>query len=212
MTGQCSLHPLQGYYKWHARIYDATRWSFLFGRDRLVRLAAEILGEKRTRERLRIVEVGCGTGRNLAGLARTFPAATLIGIDLCEPMLRRAEWAVAAIAPRTRLVCAAYGPQSLEAGSADLIVFSYALSMFNPGFDTALDAARRHLAPGGLVAVADFRWSRAAWFRSWMGVNHVRLDDHLLLALAERFGAVHEETTAAYGGLWDYFCYLGQAR
>jgi S-adenosylmethionine-diacylgycerolhomoserine-N-methlytransferase len=206
---ETTAHPLLGYYKWHARIYDATRWSFLFGRDRLVRLAAEALPDRAGGSD--IVEVGCGTGRNLAVLARTFPTARLTGIDLCQPMLRRASRAVSGERSRIGLVCASYGRDSLPGASADLIVFSYALSMFNPGFDTALDAARVHLRPGGLLAVADFRSSPVGWFRAWMGVNHVRMDDHLPPALAARFRMVHQETRAAYAGLWRYFCWLGRA-
>lgn len=201
-------HPLERYYRWHARIYDATRWSFLFGRDRLVRLAAEHLAAGP----LRIAEIGCGTGHNLAALARTFPKAGLTGLDLCEPMLRRARRTLARAAPHASLVCAAYDPDSLPPAATDLLVFSYALTMFNPGWDAALDAGARHLAPGGLVAVADFHQTPAPWFRAWMGVNHVRLDGHLLPALQARFETVRLETRPAYGGLWQYFCYLGRVR
>lgn len=204
-------HPLLGYYALHAPIYDATRWSFLFGRDRLVALAARNLPQAAGSGRPRIVEVGCGTGRNLRALARTFPSADILGIDLSPSMLGRAGRAVAGAGARVRLACAAYAPDTLPAASADLIVFSYVLSMVNPGFEAALDAARAHLAPGGLVAVADFCASRFDWFRSWMGVNHVRLDGHLPPALAGRFATVHMETRPAYGGLWDYFCCLGRA-
>uniref|UniRef100_I2Q5J6 Methylase involved in ubiquinone/menaquinone biosynthesis n=1 Tax=Desulfovibrio sp. U5L TaxID=596152 RepID=I2Q5J6_9BACT len=209
MTAAPTPHPLERYYRLHARIYDATRWSFLFGRDRLLSQAASALQAAPARTSLRIAEIGCGTGRNLAALARLLPEAALTGIDLCQPMLRRAT---AKASPRTRLVCAAYGPDSLPPAAADCIVFSYALTMFNPGWAAALEAAARHLAPGGLLAVADFHTTRAGWFRSWMGVNHVRLDGHLLPALAARFDTVRQEVRPAYGGLWQYFCYLGRVR
>ncbi|WP_029458768.1 class I SAM-dependent methyltransferase [Solidesulfovibrio alcoholivorans] len=209
MDNACAANPLHGYYKWHARIYDATRWSFLFGRDRLLRLAAEALGPRR-RTHMTLLEVGCGTGRNLARLARLFPAASLTGIDLCRPMIARAARATTPHTPRCRLLCEAYGPESLPPASADCIVFSYSLSMFNPGFDAALDAARSHLAPGGIVAVADFRRSAHPWFAAWMGVNHVRMDDHLLPALQARFDVVNLESRKAYGGLWEYFVCLGR--
>ncbi|EFL51072.1 Methyltransferase type 11 [Solidesulfovibrio fructosivorans JJ]] len=207
----CANEALLGYYKWHARIYDATRWCFLFGRDRIVRLAAAALGPRRAAP-LRILEVGCGTGRNLSRLLTAFPAARVTGIDLCPSMLDRARRATAGHAARVRLLCAPYAPESFDPASADLILFSYSLTMFNPGFDAALDAARNHLAPNGILAVADFRRTRFPWFERWMGVNHVRMDDHLLPALGSRFAVLRRDTRAAYGGGWDYFCYLGQAR
>lgn len=206
----CRAHPIERYYKWHARIYDATRWTFLFGRDKLVRLAAGAVAGEAGGKGLHVVEVGCGTGRNLAALAKALPAAKLTGIDMCRPMLCRAARSVAGEASRVTLSCAPYGRDSLPEASVDLVVFSYALSMFNPGYEAALDAARYHLRPGGMVAVVDFNASPAPWFRTWMGVNHVRLDGHLPPALAERFAIVQQTRRAVYGGLWDYFCCLGQ--
>ena len=50
---------IQGYYALHSRIYDATRWTFLFGRESILRRSAKIAAPER------ILEVGCGTGRNL---------------------------------------------------------------------------------------------------------------------------------------------------
>jgi SAM-dependent methyltransferase len=39
------------------------------------------------RKHLRIVDVGCGTGENTLGLARLFPSADIIGIDINRPSL-----------------------------------------------------------------------------------------------------------------------------
>ena len=58
---------LTRYYRWHAPLYDATRWSFLFGRAALIR------GIALHRRPRRILEVGCGTGANLLRLSRWFP-------------------------------------------------------------------------------------------------------------------------------------------
>ena len=201
---------LEGYYRLHARIYDATRWSFLFGRNQLIRLAAEALAQAGRGHGAQVAEVGCGTGRNLRRLARELPTAHLTGIDLCPPMLGRAARAVSDTADRVELICGAYGPPTLARDSHDLIVFSYALSMFNPGFEAALDAARLHLRPGGLVAVADFCDSPLPWFRSWMGVNHVRLDGQLLPQLTRRFAVARQDIRPAYGGVWRRFSFLGR--
>ena len=55
------------YYRIHARIYDLTRWTFLRGRENLIRLAAAHCKPQH------ILEVGCGTGKNLLHLGRLFP-------------------------------------------------------------------------------------------------------------------------------------------
>ena len=127
-------------------------------------------------------------------------------------MLCRARRAVGQQAARVRLCQAAYDPSCLPGTSVDCLVFSYALSMFNPGYEAALDAARFHLRPGGLVAVVDFHETPHSWFRAWMGANHVRMDAQLAPALGDRFTLVHACVRPAYGGLWRYGYWLGRMR
>jgi S-adenosylmethionine-diacylgycerolhomoserine-N-methlytransferase len=92
----------------------------------------------------------------------------------------------------------------------DGIVFSYALTMFNPGWELAIDAAARDLSDEGLIAVVDFHDTPCAWFGRWMGINHVRMEGHLLPRLRERFEPVYEEERRAFGGLWRYFLFIGR--
>ena len=89
MSDRTGVVNLDGYYRWHAHFYDATRWAFLFGRSALLRLCAE---EHRPR---RILEIGCGTGKNLAELARVFPQAEIVGLDLSAEMLGKARKKIA---------------------------------------------------------------------------------------------------------------------
>ena len=56
---------MRAYYRFHAGIYDATRWSFLFGRKTLLYNLPV-----RTDIPQSLLEVGCGTGHNLRLLAR----------------------------------------------------------------------------------------------------------------------------------------------
>lgn len=195
--------PVEGYYRWQSVIYDATRWSFLFGRsvviDRVARLA----------EPKRILEVGCGTGRNLAELARRFPQAQLMGLDVSADMLAITEKKIAGERARVELVKRRYD-QPLRAGSFDLVLCSYALSMFNPGWEEAVACAVADLAPGGLFALVDFHDSRFPWFRQWMGVNHVRMEGHLLPGLEDRFETLIAERHSAYGGIWEWVVYVGR--
>lgn len=198
------LHPLERYYRFHSRIYDATRWSFLFGRDRLVKLIAKY------RQPSRILDVGCGTGKNLLRLCQVFPEAHLTGLDLSDAMLAQAKKKLAGHRPAVQLVHRAYDQPLLPEPPFDLLVFSYALSMFNPGWDQAIAAAYQELVPGGTIAVVDFHNSSLSLFKQWMALNHVRLEGHLLPELESRFTTIHKEIRPAYGGIWYYMLFIGK--
>lgn len=197
---------LARYYRWHAGLYDLTRWAFLFGRRRLVETLASGIAAP-----ARILEIGCGTGKNLAALAAAFPEARLVGIDLSSDMLDRARARLAPFGERVGLLHRSYdGPVSGgEGGAFDLVVFSYSLSMINPGHEQVLAHCREDLRAGGAVAVVDFHETRWSWFRRWMGVNHVRMEGQILDQLRLTFEAQVCRLECAYGGLWRYLLYVG---
>jgi len=95
--------PIEGYHRLHAGIYDATRWSFSFGREAVLERVAEVAPAPK-----RILEVGCGTGRNLVSLARRFPRAQITGVDLSDSMLAVARRKTAAYGARVSLRQRAY--------------------------------------------------------------------------------------------------------
>ncbi len=198
---------LRRYYRFHSRIYDATRWCFLFGRRRLVDAVARLAGPAPRR----VLEVGCGTGRNLAALARRLPEAELTGLDLSDEMLDVARRKLAGFDERVRLVRRAYD-RPLDPGAFDVVVFSYCLTMINPGWEAAVDAAAGDLAPDGRIAVADFHATPLGLFRRWMKINHVRMDAHLLPRLQARFTPERTETPRAYAGLWRWLLFVGRKR
>ena len=195
---------IERYYRVHAGIYDLTRWTFLLGREALLRQVAASVSPAR------ILEVGCGTGKNLVQLGRQFPQARLWGLDLSGDMLAVAKKKLQGLSPRLTLIQAAYDHPVEEKPFFDLVVFSYALSMFNPGWEQALTAASRDLAPGGAIAVVDFHDSGFPLFKRWMGLNHVRLDGHLLPGLKSRFPTHDATIRPAYGGVWSYFRFIGR--
>jgi S-adenosylmethionine-diacylgycerolhomoserine-N-methlytransferase len=193
------LSGVGAYYRWHAHIYDGTRWAFLFGRRELIEAAAGMGAPPRS-----ILEVGCGTGGNLVRLARRFPQAEIAGLDLSSSMLAKARPKLASFGSRVKLLHGAYpGPPT---GTYDLIVLSYCLSMINPGHAEVLDRCVSDLNEYGRLAIVDFHDTPFAPFRHWMGWNHVRMDGHLLHSLATReLDLSQVSIRRGYGGLWQWF-------
>ncbi len=205
--GKKERAALERYYQFHSRIYDSTRWSFLFGRTAILdRVDAAGTAPDR------ILEVGCGTGKNMVNLLRQFPNAHVSGVDLSATMLEMAGPKLVPFGARAQLLHRAYDAPLRPPGGYDLILFSYALTMFNPGFQTAIEAAHADLAPGGLIAVVDFHDTRNAWFERWMGVNHVRMNGQLQPLLRSLFEIRTDETIQAYGGVWRYMMFVGRKR
>ncbi len=161
-------------YRLQRHIYDPTRRFYLLGRDATLAAMALPPGA-------RVLEVGCGTGRNLIRLARLYPQAELVGIDASAAMLRTAarKTAAAGLGRRVRLVHG-LADEYADADGFDAVLFSYVLSMI-PAWEPALERGLANLRPGGAVHVVDF-WDQAAlpaWFgallRRWLalfGVFH----------------------------------------
>lgn len=200
------LSPIEKYYRLHARIYDSTRWSFLFGRTAILADVAAIA------KPVRILEVGCGTGKNLLSLGKKFPNAAITGLDLSAPMLVVARRKTAVFGSRVALLHQAYDAPLGDLTGYDLVLFSYALTMFNPGYEAAIQAAAADLAPGGLIAVVDFHASPFPMFERWMGVNHVRMNGQLRPLLQAQFEPKLDRLDFAYGGVWQYLTFIGQKK
>lgn len=197
---------MRNYYKWHAAVYDATRWSFLFGRKALLRQLPIAVNIQQT-----LLEVGCGTGHNLRFLAKRHPNLQLIGLDVSAEMLARSSKATAQYSRQVQLFEQAYGAAPLKNTQApDIVLFSYALTMFNPGWEAAIEQAWTDLKQGGRIAVVDFHNTPSRAFRWWMDQNHVRMDGHLLPFLQSKFRTELLEIRIAWLGLWKYFIYIGQ--
>ncbi|MEO1078576.1 MAG: methyltransferase domain-containing protein [Pseudomonadota bacterium] len=196
------------YYRFHARIYDLTRWTFLFGRRALVAHIAE-------RQPRRVLEIGCGTGKNLIELKKRIPDAQCVGVDASADMLRIARGKAGAL--NIRWIEGMYPSSEVDAalesmGKPDVILFSYALSMFNPGYDTCLETAHRAIAPDGVVCVVDFHNSPFAWFRRWMAMNHVRMESQLLEAMLQLGELSHYREKRGLLGIWRYNMMMGAPR
>lgn len=197
---------MQNYYKLQSKIYDATRWSFLFGRRRIIKQLP--LAKDRS---VKILEVGCGTGYNLVQMAKAFPNAQLIGLDVSPDMTSLSQKNTTAYSDRVNIIQAPYSSDhQLFEGSVDLILFSYSLTMINPQWSELLLQAKKDLRTGGIIAVTDFHDSKNAWFKKHMSNHHVRMDSHLTPLLEEEFEPLIKEIKPAYGGIWHYLIFIGK--
>lgn len=136
-------------YRGQRHIYDFTRKYYLFGRDTLIEGLAAAPG-------MRVLEVACGTGRNLAKIGRAWPGVRLFGLDISSEMLKSARAALGSEARLGEGDACAFDPQALLGEPAfERIVLSYSLSMI-PDWQGALDHAAGLLAPEGELHVVDF--------------------------------------------------------
>lgn len=176
-------------YRWQVGIYDLTRKYYLLGRDRLIESLAPPSGGA-------VLEVGCGTGRNLILAAHRFPEARFYGFDVSPVMLAEARRAVAraGLADRIRLAqadAAAFDPLTVFAREGfDRVFCSYTLSMIPP-WERALARAMDAVSPGGSLHIVDFggqehlpRLFRAG-LRAWLNQFHVTPRDLLEENLVE---------------------------
>jgi S-adenosylmethionine-diacylgycerolhomoserine-N-methlytransferase len=164
-------------YGWQAGVYDVTRRYYMLGRDQLIANLSPPEGAH-------VLEIGCGTGRNLVKAARRWPQAQFHGIDVSQVMLAKARQAIHKSGLQPRILLAEADATCLDSQalfnvrSYERIYFSYTLSMV-PEWGRALVHAADMLAPGGVLFVTDFgdqsgfpRWFRVA-LRKWLAMFHV---------------------------------------
>jgi S-adenosylmethionine-diacylgycerolhomoserine-N-methlytransferase len=141
-------------YRRQRHIYDPSRKFYLLGRDEAIARLRPAPGDK-------VLEIACGTGRNLVKLAKARPEARLFGLDVSREMLATASASIARsrLAPRVALVQAdavAFEPQALFGCACfERVMISYALSMIPP-WREALAHALDVVAPGGSLHLVDF--------------------------------------------------------
>src|SRR5260370_29394235 len=142
-------------YRRQRHLYDVTRKYCLLGRDRLIERLSPPAGS-------RVLEIGCGTARNLVVAARAYPDVHFFGIDISTEMLETARRTVErdGLAPYIRLARAdatTFDPALLFGVPAFSRIFvSYSLSMM-PGWRAVLARAPGGARPRGRRADAHFR-------------------------------------------------------
>jgi S-adenosylmethionine-diacylgycerolhomoserine-N-methlytransferase len=208
LAGSDHRQTLTAYYRIHSHFYDATRWAFLYGRRRLVEKLEIVPGE-------RVIEIGCGTGANFAAIrSKLGNTGELIGIDCSAPMLRKAGERVRKNGwPNVHLLDLEYGKETVTRGKADVILFSYSLSMI-VDWELALACAHSELWPGGRIGVLDFCKSAKSsdLFTQWLALNHVQVDRPYQQKLGHLFDEHAHTRYDAWAGLWAFYLYVGTKR
>ncbi|BBC99817.1 MULTISPECIES: class I SAM-dependent methyltransferase [Sphingobium] len=175
MSGHSQL--MDGVYRYQRHFYDLTRKYYLLGRDGLIADLDVPAGGA-------VLEIGCGTGRNLIAVGKAWPQARLCGVDISEAMLDTARASVAKTGMGDRVMLAqgdacGFDAQALFGRATfERVFISYALSMI-PEWEMALAQAARCVAPGGKLEIVDFGqqealpalWKRALF--GWLGKFHV---------------------------------------
>jgi S-adenosylmethionine-diacylgycerolhomoserine-N-methlytransferase len=188
-SGAWPAHELMDrVYRHQRHVYDLTRKHYLLGRDHLIaRLDVPAGGH--------VLELGCGTGRNLIAAARRYPQARFVGVDISGAMLATARRNVAAAGQGGRIVLAQgdatrVDPAVIGLQRFERVFFSYSLSMIPP-WRQALAHGAALVAPGGRLSLVDFgqqdglpRWFRALLF-AWLRKFHVRPPSDLADAVVQ---------------------------
>lgn len=153
-AGASAAEHMDAIYRYQRYIYDATRKYYLLGRDRLLTELEPPAGGS-------VLEIACGTGRNLILAARRYPDVRFYGFDISSAMLETARAAIARKGLAGRLSVAEgdaadfSGERLFGVHGFDRVVISYALSMIPP-WRTALQCAMDAVAPGSRLHIVDF--------------------------------------------------------
>lgn len=197
-------------YRFQRHIYDSTRRFYLLGRERLI-------SELGVPENGSVLEVGCGTGRNLVKVASAYPSSRVHGFDISSEMLKSAGGAIVRSGLTDRIAIAegdalTFDPRlAFGVATFDRVYLSYTLSMI-PQWQQALAHAARLVAPGGELHVADFGLSESApaplraglfwWLRQFHATPRAELPA-VLAALAQEADAPCRIQSSYGGYAWN---------
>jgi S-adenosylmethionine-diacylgycerolhomoserine-N-methlytransferase len=183
-------------YRYQRYFYDLTRKYYLLGRDKLIAQMGLQAGEN-------VLEVGCGTGRNLAILAKKYPKANFYGLDASSIMIEESQKKVDRHSLKNVNLQIALADDFTYRNTFNLdqpfdtIYFSYSITMIPPWKESIANALN-NLKPGGSLYIVDFYDQKdlPLWFqkmlKGWLRQFHVQfwgdLMPHLESLEAEGLG------------------------
>ena len=182
-NGAGAFAAMDRMYRFQRYFYDLTRKYYLLGRDRLI-------GEMEIAPNDRVLEIGCGTGRNLILLGRRRPEAKLYGLDASAEMLVTAEEKIAKSRQQIELRTALADDFAFDSIFSleepfDTVFFSYSISMI-PTWRESIENALNNLKPSGTLYIVDFydqkdlpRWFQK-FLQGWLRKFHVQFWHELI--------------------------------
>jgi S-adenosylmethionine-diacylgycerolhomoserine-N-methlytransferase len=200
VRGGTHKERLESFYAGQAEGYDDFRKKLLHGREAMIGRLPWEPGKV-------WVDIGAGTGANaefvgepLAKLSRVYQ------VDLCGPLLEVARRRAADRGWTNITAVEADATQFAPPELADIVTFSYSLTMI-PDWFAAIEQAQRILKPGGTIGVVDFfvarKWAESphakhGWFTrtfwpTWFANDNVFLSADHLPFLERHFETVHRE-------------------
>lgn len=200
---------MDGVYRWQRHIYDLTRKYYLLGRDLMISGLDVPAGGT-------VLELGCGTGRNIILAALRYPDARFFGLDISAEMLETAGTAIAREGLSGRVTLARGDATDFDTDALygverfDRIFVSYSLSMI-PGWEKTVSAALAALSSNGSLHIVDFGQQEGlpGWFRAllrgWLKKFHVAPRSTLREVLeseSRRTGASFRFRTLYRGYAW----------
>lgn len=171
-------------YRYQRYFYDFTRKYYLLGRDKLISEMDVKSGEN-------ILEIGCGTGRNLAILAKKYPNTNLYGLDASAEMLETAQKKIdKKKLENVHLEVALADDFSFDKTfnlekPFDTIFFSYSISMI-PTWQESIANALENLKNGRPLYIVDFYDQRnlpvgfQKILQGWLKQFHVKYPRELI--------------------------------
>ncbi|HVE57598.1 MAG TPA: class I SAM-dependent methyltransferase [Pyrinomonadaceae bacterium] len=191
-------------YRHQRYFYDLTRKYYLLGRDRLIKEMKISDGEN-------VLEIGCGTARNLIILAKKHRGARFFGLDASAEMLKTAQRKIDAkyldnITLKTALADTFAFDETFDLTQKfDACFFSYAVSIIPP-WKESIENALENLKAGKSLYIVDFydQKSLPVWFQKtlkvWLKQFHVKYPKELIpfLETLERKGLGKLKLTPLY--------------
>lgn len=174
-------------YRYQRYFYDLTRKYYLLGRDRLLKEMKISGGEN-------ILEVGCGTARNLIILAEKYPNAHFFGLDASVEMLKTAGAKIDRRQIKNITLVNALADEFSFDKTFDLpekfdaIFFSYAVTII-PTWREAIVHALENIKSKKSLYIVDFYDQRdlPVWFQKlldfWLRQFHVKYPKELVAFL-----------------------------